>query len=169
MKRLLVTLTLLLLALPAAAQQRVDCGNGRFCPAGNACLMDGNCALIVQVPPGAVRMADGNYCDPGWREGFINKGRCIPPGYIECPQGGGMCPSDQTCDGSGACVGGPPPSGPMCGNVQCAAGRICSSSGRCMNTAILHDCGNGSICPHSAACEYPRGCVYVSGGRTPQR
>ena len=164
--RLLAALAALLLwAMPASAQ-RVDCGNGRFCPANHACLTDGNCARVVEVPAGATRMSNGLYCDPGWREGSLNPGKCIPPGYSEC-SAGGMCPNDTPCAPGGGCSGSVA-TGPMCRGQQCAAGRICSSAG-CMNPAILHDCGNGTICPHAAVCELPSGCVYVAPQRFPQQ
>jgi hypothetical protein len=157
----------LLWALPAAAQ-RVDCGNGHWCPADNACLIGGLCGRVVNEPPGAVRMSNGMFCDPGWRESTVRTGSCVPPGYTEC-QAGGICPNELQCTAEGGCAGGPAPTGPQCGDMRCAAGRICSSRRSCMNTALLHDCGNGTLCTHAAACEMPSGCVYVSGQRTRQQ
>src|SRR5262245_27409322 len=47
----------LLLATQLLAQSSgtVDCGNGSYCPAGNACLVGGLCARMVDAVPGAVR------------------------------------------------------------------------------------------------------------------
>jgi hypothetical protein len=162
---LVALVTQFLWTLPAEAQ-RVDCGNGQTCPAGNACLLNGMCARMVAEPPGAVRLSTGNFCDPGWRESTMRPGNCVPPGYIEC--GNGTCPPGSRCAAGGGCDGGPPYTGPICGGNQCLEGRVCSSRGSCMNPALLHDCGNGSLCSHAAACEYPTGCVYVSGERTRQ-
>jgi hypothetical protein len=38
-----------------------------------------------------------------------------------------------------------------------------------MNPAFLQDCGNGTICSLHAACEFPKGCVYVAPERTRQQ
>jgi hypothetical protein len=97
----------------------------------------------------------------------VQAGKCLPESYSECSNGM-TCPPDMQCAPSG-CVGGPPPSGPQCGNVRCAAGRICSSRNTCLNPEYFQDCGNGSICSKGAACEMPSGCVFVAPERTRQQ
>jgi hypothetical protein len=161
---------LFLWVLPASAQQRVDCGNGSWCPQGHACLVGNQCARMVDKPPGAVETSGGLFCDPGWTVGRYKADSCIPPGYVDCPNGN-MCPGPNAqCADSGGCLGGPPMTGPVCGGGnQCAEGRICSSQGQCMNPAIFQDCGTGSICSHAAACTMPRGCAYVAPGRVAQQ
>jgi hypothetical protein len=159
---------LLLWALPASAQ-RVDCGNGKWCPKGNACLLDGMCGRQIDRPPGAVTLSNGGFCDPGHHENRYRPGSCTPPGYVDCPSGL-ICPPQYQCSADGLrCEGGPPATGPMCGGGQCAEGRICASTGRCMNPAIFKDCGNGTICSIHAACETPKGCAYVAPERTRQQ
>ena len=71
----------LLLAGPSAAQVpagSVDCGNGNYCPAGNACLLGGQCAPRVGVLPGSSRTSSGGWCPPGLRENRFAAGKCIP-------------------------------------------------------------------------------------------
>ena len=164
----LLLAALLLWALPASAQ-RVDCGNGKWCPSGNACLLDGTCSRVLDSPPGAVIMSNGSFCDPGHHENRYKPGTCAPPGYVDCPNGTICPPPNAQCRADGACDGGPPATGPMCGGVRCAEGRICGSTGRCVNTAVFKDCGNGTICSIHAACEAPKGCVYVAPERTRQQ
>jgi hypothetical protein len=171
-----VAALLLLFALSmvsaAWAQDAVDCGNGLQCPAGNACLLDGFCAMIVDAVPGSVesKTTPGFFCEPGFRESTIQSAKCIPGGYHECPNGF-TCPPEMQCGPSGGCVGGPPPTGPQCSGsgVRCAAGRVCSSRNTCLNPEYFHDCGNGTICSNGAACEQPAGCVFVAPERTRQR
>jgi hypothetical protein len=159
--RLLAALAAFLLwATPAAAQNREDCGNGNWCPDGYACLIGGQCARMVDGPPGGVETSSGLLCDPGWRVGTFKKDSCVPPGYVEC-RNGNMCPPPNAqCVEGGGCEGGPPSTGPMCGGRQCAEGRFCSSQGQCVNGALFQDCGTGSICSHASACTQPRGCAY---------
>ena len=166
---LLTLLAAFFLWAPPAFAQRVDCGNGSWCPAGNACLLNGQCGRIVDVLPGSVRMANSFYCDPGFHEHRYRPGSCVPPGYVDCPSGLICPPPNAQCGAEGKCEGGPPVTGPMCGSAQCAEGRICSSAGSCMNTAIFQDCGNGSICSRHAACQFPKGCVAVAPERTRQQ
>jgi len=154
-------------ALPASAQQRVDCGNGSWCPANHACLVGGQCGFVVDGPPGGTRTSDGNWCDPGYYESRNRPGRCIPPGYTEC--GSGACQPGTTCNHTNETCEGGSGSGPICGGQQCMAGRVCTAHGTCMNPQLHHDCGNGTICTHASACELPRGCVYVSPQRFPQQ
>jgi hypothetical protein len=161
-----VALTLLAAVRPAAQSGRVDCGNGSYCPTGNACLVGGMCGKMVDVTPGSVRTSKGTYCDPGFRESKHVAGNCIPGSYTECGDGT-ACPTGSTCGATG-CEGGPPQTGPVCGPARCVEGRICASNGKCMNTEFFQDCGNGTICSRSAACEYPKGCVSVSAKRTRQ-
>lgn len=159
---------LLLLVAPASAQGRVtDCGNGYHCPAGHACLLGGLCGQAIEAAPGSVRTSTGSWCDPGFRESTVRRGTCMPGSYTECASGL-ICPPGTQCSTDGQCSGGPPPTGPMCGNARCAEGRICSSRGTCMNTAYFQDCGNGTICSKTAACEFPKGCVSVAPQRTRQ-
>ncbi len=157
---------LMLWIVQAGAQDRVDCGNGAWCPSGHACLLGGQCGREIDAPPGSVRTTNG-WCDPGYRESRLVPDKCVPPNYVECNTGL-FCPPGATCVEGGGCRGGPPVTGPMCGNVRCSEGRICSSAGSCMNTALSHDCGNGSICSHASACQQPKGCVYVGPERVPQ-
>ena len=163
----------LALALPLATRAlaqssgAVDCGNGYQCPSGNACLLGGLCALIVDAVPGSVRTSTGAWCDPGFRESKYSGGGCVPGSYTECSKGV-MCPPGTTCGPNGSCDGGPPPTGPLCGKLRCVEGRICASTGRCMNTQYFQDCGNGTICSKSATCQFPSGCVLVSQTRTKQ-
>ena len=174
-KRIAIVLMAMLAIAPfatkAVGQQRgpVDCGNGFYCPAGNACLVGGLCAREADAPPGAVRLANGLWCDPGFREHEYRPGHCRPETSIAC-RNGLACPEGSTCAADGGCDGGPPATGPVCGakRARCLQGRICSSRRTCMNPQYHHDCGNGTICTHATACEHPRGCVYVSGERTPQ-
>lgn len=157
-----------LLATQVAAQGQVNCGNGSYCPPNNACLMDGQCAPLIEALPGSVRTAKGTWCGPGFREHAYMPGTCSPQSYSDCPSGL-VCPPGTSCSGDGRqCVGGPAPTGPMCGGFQCAAGRVCSSKGSCMNPEYFHDCGNGTICINGHACEYPSGCAIVGSPRTPQ-
>jgi hypothetical protein len=170
--RLIYSMTVCLgvmLAMGADAQQRGarDCGNGYYCPAGNACLVGGLCGPEVDRAPGSVRISDGTYCDPGFREHRYRPGTCVPGSYSDCADGL-MCSPGSSCAPGGGCEGGAPRTGPMCGDTRCELGRICSSTGRCINTQYFHDCGNGTICSNSAACEHPRGCVFVSSSRTKQ-
>lgn len=157
-----------LLSLPSGAQPAgtTDCGNGHYCPSGSACLMDGLCAVQIDLPPGATRMSNGRWCEPGSREGTINRGFCIPDTYTEC--GRGACRPGTTCSSEGSCIGGPPNTGPICGGVQCPADRACNSANRCYDPSRYNDCGNGDICSKAATCQYPRGCVYVASERTRQ-
>jgi hypothetical protein len=138
-------------------------------PEDNACLVGGLCARLVDTAPGSVRISNGTSCDPGWREHRFRPGTCVAPGYVDCPNGSMCPPPNAQCGQDGQCDGGPPATGPMCGDVRCAEGRICASTGRCMNTALLQDCGNGSICSRHAACQQPKGCAYVAPERTRQQ
>lgn len=164
---LLATILATLWLSPVSAQQRVDCGNGHYCPAGNACLIGGQCGVMVDKLPGSTQTSTGDWCEPGLRESTVRRGTCVPKDYVDCPSGL-SCPSGYYCGQDGRCAGGPPATGPVCGGGQCAAGRICASSGNCINPAYFKDCGNGTICSNQAACEHPKGCVLVSGGRTRQ-
>jgi hypothetical protein len=168
--RFLATLAALLLwALPAAAQ-RVDCGNGNWCPEGNACLTGGMCAERTStMPPGSTRLASGNYGMPGERQNRFAADKCIDIDAVECHDGG-TCPAGMQCGAGGDCTGGAPPTGPMCGQFRCSAGDICAQSvGHCINPQRSMDCGNGVICSAYAACTQARGCAIVTGQRTRQR
>jgi hypothetical protein len=156
----------------ATAQQRgaKDCGNGFYCPSGQACLVSGLCGRVVDRLPGSTRTSTGEWCEPGLREHTYKRGTCIPRDYVDCPSLL-SCPPGYRCPGSGetACQGGPPATGPMCGAGQCAQGRICASGGHCMNPQYFQDCGNGTICSKQSACEVnPNGCVLVAPNRTKQ-
>lgn len=160
---------LVLLTAPASAQSRVtDCGNGYHCPADHSCLLGGLCGRDVEAVAGSVRLSNGKWCDPGFRESTVTRGTCMPGSYSECANGM-ICPSGTQCTAEGKCSGGPEATGPMCGNARCAEGRICSSRGSCMNTAYFQDCGNGTICSKAAACEMPSGCVMVAPERVRQQ
>lgn len=164
----LIALASILLPVPASAQPAgtVNCGNGHYCPAGNVCLIRGQCGREIDHPPGATRTSRGGWCDPGFYESKTSAGTCIPSTYSEC--GNGACPPGTTCSPTKSCVGGPPARGPMCGGVRCAADRACSSARRCYNPLYYNDCGNGQLCTKAAACEHPKGCVYVDPERTRQ-
>jgi len=158
-----------LLATQAVTQSSgaVDCGNGFYCPRGNACLVGGLCGPEVDRPPGSVRISDGTYCDPGFREHKHRPGTCVPGSYADCADGL-MCSPGSSCAPGGGCQGGAPRTGPMCKDTQCEAGRICASTGRCINPQYFQDCGNGTICSNASACEHPKGCVFASSKRTKQ-
>lgn len=159
---------LAMLAAPAWAQNgSVSCGNGFRCPAGNACLQDGWCAVLVDSVPGSTRTSTGAWCSPGFRESTVRKGFCVPSDAVECANGL-TCPADAQCTSDGGCEGGPPATGPVCGGATCMEGRICSSRNTCMDPRLLQDCGNGTICSRYAACEVPSGCVFVSPDKTRQ-
>jgi hypothetical protein len=151
----------------AQSSGTVDCGNGLYCPRGHACLVGGLCGPEIDQPPGSMRLSNGKFCDPGFREHRYRPGGCVPGSYVDCPDGF-MCSPGSSCAPTGGCEGGPPRTGPMCGNDQCEAGRVCASTGRCINPQYFHDCGNGTICSKAAACEHPKGCVFVSSKRTKQ-
>lgn len=160
----------LVLAGPAAAQSRanVDCGNGYYCPAGNACLLGGMCAAMLDSVPGGVKTSTGEWCAPGRHENKYAPGECILDSHIECAAGV-SCPVGARCSTPpGQCTGGPPVTGPQCGSARCYQGEVCSSAGLCMNPQLSQDCGNGTFCPKVATCRSPKGCVYVEPGRTPQ-
>jgi S1-C subfamily serine protease len=154
----------------------VDCGNGMYCPSGNACLQGGQCAPKIGVIPGSTRTSTGSYCAPGLRENRFYPGACLPHDSQECagldPNGRRYtCPAGTRCSSNNTgCVAGDRPfSGPTCGTVRCVdSRRICASSGQCMDTAYFQDCGNGVICSRSAACAFPSGCVAVSTLRSQQ-
>ena len=152
--------------VPASAV--VDCGNVAFCPDGNACLKGGSCGVLVEAPPGSKRTASGTWCEPGFREHQYRPGACSPLTYADCTNGS-ICPPGTRCSADGdTCEGGGTPTGPQCGNFRCEAGRICSSAGRCMNTAYFQDCGGGTICSKNKACAQDGGCAIVGAGRTRQ-
>lgn len=156
------------LSFVETARARVDCGNGHYCPPGNACLKDGLCGVTVEAPPGSFRTKTGTWCEPGFREHRFKPGACVPVSYSDC-RNGTICPAGTTCnDADGSCDGGGTPTGPMCGNFRCEEGRICSSSGRCMNTTYFQDCGGGTICSKNKACAQGGGCAIVGIGRTQQ-
>ena len=153
-----------IVAQPAGA---IDCGNGFYCPRDNACLMGGLCGRLVDAVPGAVKTSAGTWCDPGFRESTFKPGGCVPGSYTEC-SATVMCAPGDTCGTDGDCHAATTPTGPTCGKLKCHAGRICASTGRCMNTAYFQDCKNGTICSKHAGCEYPSGCVLVGPQRTKQ-
>ena len=147
---------------------RVDCRNGKYCPDGNVCLKDGLCGVRVEAPPGSFRTQSGTWCEPGFREHKYKPGSCVPLAYSDC-RNGSICPPGSYCNETkNTCDGGGPPKGPMCGNYRCEEGRICSSSGRCMNTTYYQDCGGGTICSKNKACALNGGCAIVGIGRTEQ-
>ncbi|MGE0420679.1 MAG: hypothetical protein AB7O88_00365 [Reyranellaceae bacterium] len=150
------------------ALARVDCRNGKYCPDGNICLKDGLCGEKVDVPPGSVKFPSGTWCEPGFREHQYKPGACVPIGYSDC-RNGAICPPGSRCnEDQNTCDGGGPATGPQCGKYRCEEGRICSSSGRCMNTTYYQDCGGGTICSKNKACALDGGCAIVGIGRTQQ-
>jgi hypothetical protein len=156
-----------LFATQVVAQSgRVDCGNGFYCPPGNSCLVGGLCGRNVKAVPGAVKTSTGTYCDPGFRESKFRPGGCVPGKYTEC-SATVMCAPGDTCR-DGDCYAESTPQGPTCGELKCHIGRICASTGRCMNTEYFQDCGNGTICSKHHGCEHPSGCVLVAPQRTKQ-
>ncbi len=128
----------MLLATQIVAQSSgtVDCGNGFYCPKDNACLVGGLCGRLVDAVPGAVRTSTGTWCDPGFRESKFKPGGCVPGSYTEC-SATVMCAPGDTCGTDGDCHAGATPKGPTCGKLRCHEGRICASTGRCMNTRVL--------------------------------
>lgn len=166
---MVVVMTLLAsITLSAPALSQVDCRNGSYCPAGNECLKGGLCGVTVDAPPGSVRTTSGTWCEPGFREHQYKPGACSPNSYSDC-RTGSICPAGTRCnDAQGTCDGGGDPKGPMCGDFRCEEGRICSSSGRCMNTTYFQDCGGGTICSKNKACGQDGGCAIVGIARTPQ-
>jgi len=154
------------LAVPALAE--VNCNNGNYCPDGNACLKGGQCGVMVEAPPGSFKTSSGIWCEPGFREHKYKPGSCSPISYSDC-RNGSICPAGSTCnDDKGTCDGGGPATGPQCGNFRCEEGRVCSSSGRCMNPVYFQDCGGGTICSKNKACAEDGGCAIVGIGRTQQ-
>lgn len=121
---------------------------------------------MIDSPPGSFRLSDGTYCEPGYVEHRFKPGLCVPPGYSSC-ENGLICPPGTTCNSNGTCEGSQA-DGPQCGNTRCAAGRLCSTTGRCYNPVVLQDCGNGDFCTKAATCTAPRGCAYISTQRSPQ-
>lgn len=159
------------LAAPSMAQDgRVDCGNGFHCPKGNACLLSGFCGAEVNAVPGSTpsKTMPGFFCEPGFRESTVQAGKCLPDSYTECSNGL-TCATGMQCAPGGGCTGGPPATGPVCGGMRCAEGRICSSRNTCLNPVYFHDCNNGTICSKGAACEEGGGCVFVAPERTRQQ
>ena len=154
----------------SALAQDISCGNGSYCPPGNACLLGGWCGRIVGVPPGSVKMSNGQWCDPGFHEHKFKPGSCVPPDYVDCPNGRICPPPNAVCRSDGDCDGGPPATGPICkpGAAPCFEGRTCSSNGVCMNPQVFQDCGNGVLCSKFAACAFPTGCEMVAPERTKQ-
>ncbi len=161
----------LLLAGHGAAQVpagSVSCGNGNYCPAGNACLLGGQCAPRIGMLPGSSRTSSGGWCPPGLRENRFAAGKCIPNASTECAGGMGSCPAGTRCGDNGKCYGGPPPTGPACGAARCSAGETCASTNLCIDPRSQLDCGNGVICSKGSACRYPNGCATVGLQRTLQ-
>src|SRR6185503_10848554 len=98
-------------------------------PAGNVCLLNGLCGRAIDEPPGAVRLSNGLFCDPGFHENRYKPLTCTPPGYVDCPSGLSCPGPNARCSADNLkCEGGPPATGPMCGGGQCAEGRICAST-----------------------------------------
>jgi len=156
------------ISVAESGHARVDCGNGKYCPDGNACLKDGQCGVLVDAPPGSFKTQSGTWCEPGFREHKFKPGACVPQSYSDC-RNGTICPPGTSCnDTAGSCDGGGAPKGPVCGNFRCEEGRVCSSAGRCMNTTYFQDCGNGTICSKNKACAMDGGCAIVGIGRTEQ-
>ena len=152
---------------PLAHAQTVDCGNGNFCPAGHACLVGGTCGFLIDVPRGSTKTSTGGFCEPGYVEHQFRPGACVPTSYQQCKTGF-ACPPGSTCTEDGQCEG-LEANGPACGGNRCITGRVCSSKNTCINPDLIQDCGNGvSLCTKAAACQEPRGCVYVAPERTPQ-
>ena len=92
----LLAMFVLSLAAPSIAQDGVvDCGNGFHCPKGNACLLEGFCAVAVDAVPGSVpsKTTPGFFCEPGFRESTVQPGKCIPGSYTECPNGFACAPA----------------------------------------------------------------------------
>ena len=149
------------------ALARVDCRNGKNCPDGNICLKDGLCGVRSRRR----RAASGHSRAHGASRASraqVKPGSCVPIGYSDC-RNGSICPPGSRCnEEKNTCDGGGPPTGPMCGDYRCEAGRICSSSGRCMNTTYFQDCGGGTICSKNKACALNGGCAIVGIGRTEQ-
>jgi hypothetical protein len=156
---------------PAAGQAgaKVDCGNGYYCPGGNACLANGVCGVLLgSMPPGSVKTSTGQWCAPGRRENKFSPGTCVFTSEVEC-QSGGACPAGSRCSTTpGLCDGGPKATGPLCGSGHCFENQVCASGGHCINPSLSKDCGNGTACPASAACAVPKGCAFVRPGRTSQ-
>jgi hypothetical protein len=155
----------MVLVAPTGADAQEDCGNGKTCPKGYACVKGGVCGPLMEAAPGSVRLPDGSWCEPGFRKhAYVNK--CSPNDYTDCSDGM-VCPRGATCRPGGGCDG-VRLTGPMCGNSQCSEGRICSSAG-CINPTYFKDCGGGTICTHASACAEPSGCAIVGPQRIPQQ
>ncbi|MBX3522800.1 MAG: hypothetical protein AB7O46_15125 [Xanthobacteraceae bacterium] len=163
----MAALVLLASLAPPAAAETVDCGNGNYCPAGYACLVGGTCGQLIDVPRGSTKTSTGGFCEPGYVEHRYRPGACAPTSYQQC-KNGFACPPGSTCTENGQCEG-LEANGPACGNTRCIAGRVCSSKNTCINPDLIQDCGNGkTLCTKAAACQEPRGCVYVAPERIPQ-
>jgi hypothetical protein len=163
----LVTLAIIVVvfATPSGAGAQEDCGNGKFCPAGYACIQGGVCGPFVDAAPGSIKLPNGLWCEPGFRK-HAYADKCSPGSYTDC-RDGMVCPQGATCREGGGCDG-VRQTGPQCGNSKCSEGRVCSSGG-CINPAYFKDCGNGVICTLASACGEPRGCMLVGPQRIPQQ
>jgi hypothetical protein len=163
-----------------AVAQPVDCRNGMVCPAGNQCTADGYC-----LPAGAVQCRTaGQYCEAGTDCGLGNvcvgpsrgcptgtttiEGACVPVGHQYCGNRVSCAPPLQ-CGPGGTCVGGPPPTGPVCAGARtrCPAGNVCSDRGSCIDPQIWKECSPGKYCMHGQQCLEANICR--NGATTPQR
>lgn len=150
--------------------ERVDCGNGNYCPAGNACLENGLCAPMIGMSqvPGAVPISGGKFCPPGEHESRLDPGLCVDDNHIDCG-GGATCPIGYRCGPNATCLG-PRGSGPICsyGSLPCQDSRFtCSRKGLCVGPDS-HECRGGQICGKISECTASGGCALVAGTRTPQ-
>lgn len=146
---------------------RVDCGNGYFCPTGNACLEEGLCAprLRFSDMPGAVKTSTGDYCFPGEHENRFKPGTCLSNERREC-SANAACPAEATCGPDDTCLNVKAGAGPTCGNGRCAAGSTCSSRGTCLPPGFK-ECASGKVCNKLAACGLSA-CSLVDATRTRQ-
>ena len=73
----------------------VDCGDNRFCKAGDQCA-PGGC-----IPAGTIPCGQGQHCDAGMKCGSGN--HCLKSGDVDCG-GGRHCSAGYRCGPGSSCI-----------------------------------------------------------------